>query len=278
MSRIIKASVAGGAHPDVSTHDAMGLSTDAELTTHAGTPHGHPDLSTHDTLGLSTDAELTTHAGVSAAATHGSLGHSNASDHVNSEAAHGWHVAHIDSLTASEHTAIGDGTPHHAAAHGDHGVASHASDVTDPHSAAAYVKEGDANWIDLTDAGATTLHSHAGGGHPDLPTHDALGLATDTELTTHAALPTHHTRAHDPVVAADHAVTGLTPGHVLTVLAGGASLTWAAPAGGAAADPTYSPGSFTVVTETQRLAPHRLQMTAAQRITIEGTGRLSLYN
>jgi len=27
-----------------------------------------------------------------------------------------------------------------------------------------YVKEADANWVDLTDAGATTLHSHAGGG------------------------------------------------------------------------------------------------------------------
>lgn len=53
--------------------------------------------------------------------------------------------------------------------------------------------------------------------------------------------------------------------------------TFAAPTA-AAADPTYSPGSFTVVTETQRLAPHRLQMTTSQRITIEGTGRLSCLN
>jgi hypothetical protein len=39
--------------------------TQAELDTHAGTPHGgsHPDLATHDALGLATQAELDTHAG-----------------------------------------------------------------------------------------------------------------------------------------------------------------------------------------------------------------------
>ena len=42
-----------------------------------------------------------------------------------------------------------------------------------------------------------------------------------------------------------------------------------------AADPSYSPGSFTVSTETQRLAPHLIRLTTSQRITIEGTGRLS---
>ena len=45
-----------------------------------------------------------------------------------------------------------------------------------------------------------------------------------------------------------------------------------------AGDPSYSPGSFTVATETQRFAPHRLQMTTNQRITVEGTGRLSCLN
>jgi hypothetical protein len=34
--------------------------------------------------------------------------------------------------------------------------------AADPHT--GYVREADANWIDLTDGGATTLHSHAGGG------------------------------------------------------------------------------------------------------------------
>ena len=42
----------------------------------------------------------------------------------------------------------------------------------------------------------------------------------------------------------------------------------------AAADPSYSPGSFTVVTETGRYIPVRLKLTGTQRATIEGTGRL----
>lgn len=65
------------------------------------------------------------------------------------------------------------------------------------------------------------------------------------------------------------------PGGTTTFLR--ADGTFAAPTA-AAADPSYSPGSFTVVTETQRFAPHRLQMTTSQRITIEGTGRLSCLN
>lgn len=39
--------------------------------------------------------------------------------------------------------------------------AAHAA-AADPH--AGYVREADANWTDLTDGGATTLHTHAGGG------------------------------------------------------------------------------------------------------------------
>lgn len=34
--------------------------------------------------------------------------------------------------------------------------------ATDPHT--GYVKESDANWLDLTDSGETALHTHAGGG------------------------------------------------------------------------------------------------------------------
>ena len=86
----------------------------------------HPDLATHDTLGLATQAELDAHAA-----------------------------------------------------------------ADDPH--AGYVREADANWTDLTDAGETTLHSHAGGSHPDLAAHDALGLATQTELDTHAGAADPHT-------------------------------------------------------------------------------------
>jgi hypothetical protein len=45
-----------------------------------------------------------------------------------------------------------------------------------------------------------------------------------------------------------------------------------------AADPSYSPGSFTVSTETSRVAGPKLKLTTTQRITVEGTGRLRVYN
>lgn len=49
-----------------------------------------------------------------------------------------------------------------------------------------------------------------------------------------------------------------------------------AAAGGAAADPSYSPGSFTVVTETAKILANHLKLTTTQRVTIEGTGRLRI--
>ena len=52
----------------VTAHEAAGdphtgYATDTDLTTHAATPHGgaHPDLATHNTLGLATQAELDAH-------------------------------------------------------------------------------------------------------------------------------------------------------------------------------------------------------------------------
>ena len=51
--------------------------------------------------------------------------------------------------------------------------------------------------------------------------------------------------------------------------------TWTEVGGGAAAaDPSYSPGSFTIETETGRVQPKTLQLTGAQVATIQGTGRL----
>jgi len=65
------------------------------------------------------------------------------------------------------HDALGLATDAELAAH-DHdadyeasgAVATHAG-LADPHT--GYVREADANWIDLTDSGETSLHSHAGG-------------------------------------------------------------------------------------------------------------------
>lgn len=46
----------------------------------------------------------------------------------------------------------------------------------------------------------------------------------------------------------------------------------------AAADPSYSPGSFTIATETGRYIPNHLKLTTTQRVTLQGTSRLVLTN
>lgn len=45
-----------------------------------------------------------------------------------------------------------------------------------------------------------------------------------------------------------------------------------------AADQSYSPGSLTVATETAHMCINHLKMTGVQRLTLQGTGRLSLVN
>lgn len=52
--------------------------------------------------------------------------------------------------------------------------------------------------------------------------------------------------------------------------------TLAVPAGGGSSDPSYSPGSFTVETETGRLIIGRMKLTGSQRATVLGTGRLRI--
>jgi hypothetical protein len=54
---------AGGEHPGLEGHDALGLATQEELDAHAATAHGgsHPNLGEHDALGLTTQAEFDAH-------------------------------------------------------------------------------------------------------------------------------------------------------------------------------------------------------------------------
>jgi len=48
-----------------------------------------------------------------------------------------------------------------------------------------------------TDPRLDAIEAAGGGVHPNLATHDAMGLATDAELTTHAGLPNvHHAQTH----------------------------------------------------------------------------------
>jgi hypothetical protein len=76
---------------------------------------------------------------------------------------------------------------------GDHKHAMPANPVTaheaasDPHT--GYVREADANWVDLTDGGDTSLHSHAGGGAGDLvfidtPNDVAINSTSDVTINT----------------------------------------------------------------------------------------------
>jgi hypothetical protein len=68
-----------------------------------------------------------------------------------------------------------------------------------------------------------------------------------------------------------HGLMQKYPGGTTTFLRADGS--FAAPTA-AAADPAYSPGSLTVATETGRLIINHLKLTATQRATVEGTGRL----
>lgn len=214
-----------GNHPDLAAHDALGLVTDAELTAHAEAvdPHpnmpagNHPDLATHDTLGLATQGELDAHEQSADPHTVYALetsltSHAGAADpHTGYQresekgVANGYAAldasgfvpdAQIPSTIARDselpdlagHVAAGDPHPAYAL---DSDLTSHAG-AADPHT--GYVREADANWVALTDAGETSLHSHAGGGaHPDLATHDTLGLATDAELASHVGAADPHT-------------------------------------------------------------------------------------
>ena len=292
----------GGAHPDLATHDALGLATDAELTTHAAGPHG----------GAPADADYlvgTAHAGLSAeivvgTAPGGELGGTWASPTVDAthsgstpSAATDTHIADADDAHDASAISILDTAADFTATDVEGALAELQADneahvaAADPHT--GYVREADANWVDLTDTGETTLHSHPGGGgaptdadylvgtaHAGLSAEIVVGTSPGGELGGTWASPTvdathsgsaHHTQTHD-IDGADH--NGF-PGGTTTFLR--ADGTFAAPTA-TAADAFYSPGSFTVVTETGRFAPYRLKLTTTQRITIEGTGRLSIHN
>ena len=70
----------------------------------------------------------------------------------------------------------------------------------------------------LTADAASTLgfkwETAGAGSHPDLATHDALGLATDAELATHAAAADPHTGYRLESADHSHATTGLQGGTV----------------------------------------------------------------
>lgn len=70
-------------------------------------------------------------------------------------------------------------------------------------------------------------------------------------------------------------------GVVATVVGTTATITIAGGGGGGGSDPpegSYAPGSYTIATGKFRNAVKRQQFTTTQRLTIQGTGRLSIQN
>ena len=164
-------------------HTAMaGLATQAELDAHAATAHGgsHPDLAAHDTLGLATQAELDNHA----AAADPHTGYLKESD------VQGVAGASAFGDTAAAGTAATAARTDHRHSREANPVTAHEA-ATDPHT--GYVREADPNWVDLTDGGATTLHSHAGGG-ASAETYSVL-TATQVNSTLTGAVVTGLTQA-----------------------------------------------------------------------------------
>jgi hypothetical protein len=114
-------------------------------------------------------------------------------------------------------------------------------------------------------------------------------LSDSRTPTAHAA--SHKSGGSDPIkldeFAAPTDVTTLnasTLAHgLLPKLAGGTTTflradgTYATPTA-TAADPSYSPGSVTVATETSHQVGPHIKFTGSQRLTIQGTARLSLQN
>lgn len=132
---------------------ASTLARDSEVTTavsdHAAAADPHTGYLKESDFGgvdflVGTATALTTNEIVVGTAPGGELGGTWASPTVDATHSGSTHAA---TQAAAEATAAS-------------ALATHAG-AADPHT--GYVREADANWVDLTDGGATTLHSHAGG-------------------------------------------------------------------------------------------------------------------
>lgn len=173
------------------------------------------------------------------------------------------HVAFVQ----ADHDGLAN--PHHSNAL-DH---SNANDHAASHTLASHSAKAHS---DLTGIGASDHHSNAND-HANTLDHAQLHAAAhasgggDAVKLDDLAAPDDNTDLN--VSTAKHGLMSKLPGGTSTFYR--ADGTFAAPTA-AAADPVYSPGSFTVVTETGRYIPARLKLTTTQRATLEGTGRLEI--
>lgn len=114
----------------------------------------------------------------------------------------------------------------------------------------------------LSDTRTPTAHatSHKSGGSDPIKLDE---LAAPTDVTTLNVSTTAHGLAPK------------LPGGTATFFRGDG--TYATPTA-TASDPSYSPGSLTVVTETSHQVGPHIKFIGSQRLTLQGTGRMSLQN
>jgi len=167
----LEAAAGGGAHPDLATHDALGLATDAELTAHAGTSHGVTDHGLLTGLGDDDHPQYETSAEAAAKVTaHEAAGDPHPTYHTAAEVAGdiGTHAA----LPNSHHPQA------HAIGGADHtGTLAHTalSSVTaDQHHTQAHTDS------DHTSASRVTVRKNSGA---DVGTRPRLNLIEGTNVT-----------------------------------------------------------------------------------------------
>lgn len=170
-------------HPDVAAHDALGLATEAELTAHAAGPHGgasdHPDVLAHRALGLITEADLPDIGDAADLQLRSEKGQPSGYAGLGSDGkvppgqlppADGGATAPLDILELAARGVAMQADIGATSAH-EHTVAE--IDATGSPGSTTFLR-GDGTWAAAT------------GSHPDLATHDGLGLATDAALAAHA--------------------------------------------------------------------------------------------
>lgn len=137
------AAAGAGAHPNLATHDALGLATDAELTTHTGTADAH-HATDHDHDGSPTQKLLAANTHESPSPdTHHAQSHGNG-DHttaftddttVNAHIADGTAAHAASAISADSTTLVGTGTDVQAVLEElDNGIADHLADTTSVHA------------------------------------------------------------------------------------------------------------------------------------------------
>lgn len=211
-------------------HSHNEYATDADLTTHAATPHGgEAGPHTHDEY--ATDADLTTHAGtahgtqahaISGASHTGTLDHSalgsvTANQHHNQ--AHS--ISGADHTGTLNHSALGSvsADQHHAESH----AARHASGQADALTAANIGAASSGHNHDAAYEPSGAVSTHAATSHGVTAHADLTGVSADQ----------HHARQHSITSASDHTF----PGGSTFLRADG---TFASPPGGSEAFPVGS--------------------------------------